>query len=97
MMREEYSLTDVLRSPIRAALSTFAAFVLCGAVPLLPFAFGLPQAFQTSIVVTGCVFGLIGALKSQWSLAPAWRSAIETALIGTSVAYILGHLLKTIV
>ncbi|MFY0610377.1 MAG: VIT1/CCC1 transporter family protein [Hyphomicrobiaceae bacterium] len=100
MMREEYGLTGVLRSPIRAALSTFSAFVLCGAVPLLPFALGLPQGFTVSIVATGCVFGVIGALKSHWSLAPAWKSATETLLIGAAaalVAYVLGHLLKTIV
>jgi len=100
MMREEYGLPDVIRSPMRAALSTFAAFVLCGAVPLMPFALGLPNAFTISIVATGCVFGLIGALKSQWSLAPVWRSASETLLIGAAaalVAFVIGNLLKSIV
>lgn len=97
MMREEYGLTNVMRSPTRAALSTFTTFVLCGAVPLLPFAIGLPHAFTISIVATGCVFGVIGALESQWSLAPAWRSATETLLIGATaalVAYVIGHLPK---
>jgi VIT1/CCC1 family predicted Fe2+/Mn2+ transporter len=99
MMREEYGLTNVMRSPTMAALSTFAAFVICGAVPLLPFALSLPHAFTISIVATGCVFGVIGALKSNWSLAPAWRSAIETLAIGAAaamVAYVIGHLLKAI-
>jgi len=100
MMREEYGLARVMRSPMTAALSTFAAFLVCGLVPLLPFAFGMPNAFLIAIVATGCVFGLIGALKSQWSLAPAWQSAIETLLIGgvaASVAYCVGYLLKSIV
>lgn len=100
MMREEYGLAEVVRSPLRAAWSTFAAFVLCGAVPLLPFALGLPHAFLVSIGTTTCVFAAIGALKSRWSLSPAWRSATETLVIGASaavVAYTIGHLLKSLV
>jgi vacuolar iron transporter family protein len=99
MMQEEYGLSSTVRSPIKAALSTFAAFVLCGAVPLIPFALGVPNAFSVAIVATGCVFVAIGTLKSQWSLAPAWRSAIETLLIGATaafVAYYVGNFLKTI-
>jgi VIT1/CCC1 family predicted Fe2+/Mn2+ transporter len=99
MMQDEYGLSSTVRSPIKSALSTFVAFVLCGAVPLIPFALGLPKAFSISIVATGCVFVAIGTLKSQWSLAPAWRSAIETLLIGATaafVAYFVGNLLKTI-
>ena len=38
MMAEEYGQPKVLRAPWKAALSTFAAFIICGAVPLLPFA-----------------------------------------------------------
>lgn len=100
MMREEYGLAVIIRSPLRAAWSTFAAFVLCGAVPLLPFALGLPHAFLVSIGTTACVFAAIGALKSRWSLSPAWRSATETLVIGAAaaiVAYTIGHLLKSLV
>lgn len=100
MMREEHGLASTMRSPTTAALSTFAAFVICGAVPLLPFALWLPHAFAISIVATGCVFAVIGASKSRWSLAPAWRSALETLAIGAAaavVAFLLGRWLKTIV
>ena len=38
MLAEDYSLRRQVRSPWRAALSTFGAFVLCGLPPLLPFA-----------------------------------------------------------
>jgi len=60
---------------------------------------GLPGAFTVSIVATGLVFAFIGALKSRWSLAPAWWSALETVLIGAAaaaVAYFVGDLLKSI-
>ena len=100
MMREEHGLAAVNRSPINAALSTFAAFIVCGAVPLAPYAVGLSNAFETSIVATAVVFVIIGAMKSQWSLAPAWRSAAETLLIGTAaalVAYYIGVALKSVV
>ncbi|MBU2534171.1 MAG: VIT1/CCC1 transporter family protein [Alphaproteobacteria bacterium] len=100
MMREEYGLSPVVRSPLMAALSTFASFLVCGAVPLLPFLFGFDQAFAISIVATGLVFLVIGALKSFWALAPAWRSALETLAIGAlaaAVAYGVGDALKAII
>ena len=97
MMRDEHGLARGLRSPVTAALCTFAAFLLCGAVPLVPFAFGLEDAFAISIAATGVVFCAIGALKSLWSLTPAWRSALETLAIGgiaAAVAYGVGVFLK---
>ena len=80
-----------------AAVVTFLAFLICGAVPLLPFAIGLADAFMVSVVMTGMVFIVIGAAKSRWSLAPWWRSALETFLIGaaaSSLAYVVGMLLQ---
>ena len=100
MMREEYGLASEPRSPLVAALSTFVSFVLCGTVPLVPFAAGMSYAFETAAIATGVVFALIGALKSRWSLSPAWRSALETLMIGAmaaAVAYAVGVLLKGLV
>jgi VIT1/CCC1 family predicted Fe2+/Mn2+ transporter len=86
MLAEEYGLPQVLRSPIRAAIGTFSAFLVCGAVPLLPFLFVVPSAFVSSIVLTGVVFLGIGALKSRWSTARWWASAGETLGIGLGAA-----------
>jgi len=100
MMREEHGLAAALRSPLKSAASTFIAFVLCGAVPLLPFAFSLTYSFNVSIAATAIVFAVIGALKSRWSLVPAWRSSLETLAIGAAaaaVSYFVGDVLKTIV
>lgn len=97
MMRDEHGLARDVRSPVTAALSTFVAFLVCGAVPLIPFAIGLDHAFTIAIVMTGIVFAIIGALKSRWSLAPAWWSAMETLAIGSVaaiVAYGVGVFLK---
>lgn len=97
MLTEEYGIPPVLPSPLKAAFVTFVAFLICGAVPLLPFALGLGEPFTVSVVMTGIVFLAIGAAKSRWSLAPWWRSAIETFLIGataSALAYVVGMLLQ---
>lgn len=100
MLAEEYGVPRVLRSPYKAALSTFAAFLLCGIVPLLPYLIGAPDAFFWASVMTGVVFFGIGAGKSRWSLAAWWVSGAETLLIGTVAAlaaYGIGAWLETIV
>jgi VIT1/CCC1 family predicted Fe2+/Mn2+ transporter len=56
MLSEEYGLPRTIRSPLKAAASTVAAFMLCGSVPLLPFVVGAPASFEISIVITGLVF-----------------------------------------
>ncbi len=100
MLSEEYGLPKVVRSPIKAAASTFAAFMLCGAVPLLPFAVDAPASFELSVGMTGAVFFLIGSGKSRWSPVSWWRSGLETLGIGmgaAALAYVVGHGLKTLV
>jgi VIT1/CCC1 family predicted Fe2+/Mn2+ transporter len=94
MLVEEYGLVPHLRSPLRAAWGTFAAFGLCGAVPLIPFMAGLEHAFSIAIVLTGAVFFAIGSAKSRWSLVSWWRSGIETLAIGlgaAGLAYVIGY------
>ncbi|MGH6903353.1 MAG: VIT1/CCC1 transporter family protein, partial [Geminicoccaceae bacterium] len=100
MLAEEYGLPKAVRSPLKAAASTFAAFVLCGAVPLLPFLFGSAAGFQLAIAMTALVFFLIGSTKSRWSPVSWWRSGAETLAIGlgaAALAFLIGHGLKTLV
>ncbi|MEM8838093.1 MAG: VIT1/CCC1 transporter family protein [Pseudomonadota bacterium] len=99
MMSEEYGLGRTQRDPLTAAMATFAAFVLCGAVPLLPFFLPVAGPFTLAIVMTSLVFFAIGAVKSRWSLTSWWVSGTETFLIGTAaaaVAYGIGFALKEI-
>jgi VIT1/CCC1 family predicted Fe2+/Mn2+ transporter len=84
MTVEEYGLSSTRRSPILAGLNTFAAFVLCGLVPLL--AYLVTGSFTFCVVATGCTFVAIGAIKSRWSLTSWWRSGIEMLVIGMSAA-----------
>ena len=100
MLAEEYGLAKAVRSPLKAAASTFASFVLCGAVPLLPFLFGSAAGFQLAIAMTALVFFLIGSTKSRWSPVSWWRSGAETLAIGlgaAALAFLIGHGLKTLV
>ncbi|MFT5786046.1 MAG: VIT1/CCC1 family predicted Fe2+/Mn2+ transporter [Ascidiaceihabitans sp.] len=90
MLTDEYGLARDDPEPMRAAIATFAAFLIAGAVPLIPFLLGLERAFITSIFATMSIFFLIGAGKSRWSLAKWWRSGAETLMIG-GVAALLAY------
>lgn len=95
MLEGEYGIGGVDPHPMRAALATFLAFLLVGMIPLLPFIFALSNAFAVSAVMTLGTFFAIGAFKSIWSLAPWWRSGLETLLIGgiaAGIAYYVGTL-----
>jgi VIT1/CCC1 family predicted Fe2+/Mn2+ transporter len=99
MMTEEHGLPPISRSPGRAALLTFFAFLLCGSVPLLPFVLGFPSTIWASTLMTGATFFSIGSLRSRWSPAPWWRAGLETFLIGitaAAMAYLVGVLLAGI-
>ena len=99
MIREEYGLPFSVRSPWRAAASTFSAFLVCGIVPLIPFLGGLGSAFWVASAATSLTFVFIGALKSRWSVHPWWHSSLSTLAIGGSaaaVAYGIGAWLRDI-
>lgn len=100
MLTEEYGLSVAERSPMRGAIATFAAFFICGSVPLLPFLVGLGQSLAIAAVMTAFVFFVIGSLKSKWSTAPWWASGLETLIIGVlaaGMAYGVGYALKLLI
>ncbi len=95
MIEGEYGLGSVDPHPMKAAMATFLAFLIAGLIPLLPFLAGMDAAFSTSAWMTMGVFFAIGALKSRWSLAPWWRSGLETLAIGgaaAAIAFLVGSL-----
>jgi VIT1/CCC1 family predicted Fe2+/Mn2+ transporter len=100
MMAEEHGMPGIIRSPMRAALMTFIAFVVCGAVPVLPYALLLAEPLWPATIMTGLTFFAIGSLRSRWSPTPWWRAGLETLAIGmlaAGVAYLVGALLKDLV
>jgi VIT1/CCC1 family predicted Fe2+/Mn2+ transporter len=95
MLVGEYGVSPVDPAPLRAALATFAAFLLAGLVPLLPYFLALENAFAVSMTMTFAVFAIIGALRGFWSLRPGWWTAAETFLIGgtaAAIAFAVGSL-----
>ena len=99
MMTEEHGLPSVTRSPVKSALITFLAFVVCGFVPILPFAMRLAHAVLVSIAMTALVFFAIGSIRSLWSLKSWWYAGLETLVVGmiaAGVAYVAGDFLRNL-
>ncbi|MBO0346104.1 VIT1/CCC1 transporter family protein [Roseibium limicola] len=97
MMQEEYGLARPTRKAGYAALATFAAFVLCGSLPLVPFLFGMAASGLSTTLVTALAFFAIGAVKSHWSVRSWVRSGLETCLIGLTaagIAWFVGYGLR---
>jgi len=100
MMQEEYGLSAAQRSPLKAALTTFAAFVVCGTLPLVPFLFGFPASAQITTLLTASAFFAIGSIKSRWSTQHWFWSGLETTAIGmaaAAIAWVVGHLLQGLI
>ena len=97
MLTEEYGLPYEVRSAWLAGITTFAAFLVCGLVPLLPYLFKLDQALTLSTLLTGGVFFAIGSVKSRWSTSSWWSSGLSTLAVGAtaaSLAYAAGVVLR---
>jgi VIT1/CCC1 family predicted Fe2+/Mn2+ transporter len=100
MMSDEHGIPPVQRSPLQSALTTFLAFLICGLVPILPFAFGLTSAVTVSTVMTAMVFFAIGSIRSSWSPKSWWLAGLETLSIGLTaalVAYAAGDFLRNLI
>lgn len=103
MLIEELGLHLEARSPWRAGLSTFAAFVVVGFVPLVPFLMGALLAehlrFVVSCIATGTAFAAIGVAKGRVLKRSLMMSGAETLLIGGAaavVAYLVGAWLRRV-
>lgn len=95
MATDEYGLSPTLRSPMLAALSTFAAFILCGCIPLVSYL--STGGLIVCVVATGATFFGVGAIKSLWSAAGWLRSGLETFVIGmgaAALAFVVGYGLR---
>lgn len=97
MLQEEYGLAVAQRAPLKSALSTFAAFVICGSLPLIPFVIGLPASGLVTTLLTMTAFFGIGSIKARWSTQHWFWSGMETTAIGTTaagIAWLVGFLLN---
>jgi len=96
---KDYDFSRYMRSPTQAALTTFAAFIGCGLVPLVAYLLA-PTRFSVCVVTTACTFFAIGAVKSRYSLTVWWRSGLDTLFLGmcaAALAYAAGHTLRLLI
>ena len=97
LAREELGLNpDDLGSPWQAAASSFIAFALGAAVPLVPFLGGLTGARATAaaVVITLVALFGVGLGLSLFTGRDALRSAVRMVLIGGgagAVSYLVGR------
>ncbi len=102
MLAEEHGVLKDQQNPYRAALTTFAAFIGVGVIPLLPLlipALSMTQQFALSAALAGLMFFSIGALKSLAFSKPPLRAGLGTLLTGgtaAALAFGTGHLLRAL-
>ena len=106
MLVDELGISLESPSALKAATTTFLAFVFVGSLPLAAFLFGLivpsdsSWLFAVSTFMTAIAFFLVGTAKS-WFVQQKWYwSGLETLVVGgiaASLAYIVGLLLKGVV
>ncbi len=102
MLQEEYGVSKPSHCAFKSGLHTFAAFFVCGAMPLVPFLLpGVPSDYQggTALLLSGITFFAIGSLKSFWSVKSLHREGFETLFIGLTaalLAYGVGYFLQTL-
>jgi VIT1/CCC1 family predicted Fe2+/Mn2+ transporter len=100
MMVEEHGLhPEEDGSPALHAFMTFAAFVLFGSVPILPYLFSLPDEnrFLVTIIATGFTLLLVGFLRSAVTRERLIKGPLEILLVGSlcaAVSYGIGVALK---
>jgi VIT1/CCC1 family predicted Fe2+/Mn2+ transporter len=83
------------------AWMTFASFVVFGAVPLLPYLIGVPEAwrFTIAIVATTLALLVLGAARSLVTRERFWHGPIEIAAVGATgavIAYGIGILSRSV-
>jgi len=101
MLVEEWGLRLQPPSPWKSGLVTFAGFVLCGSIPLLPLPlsfYGLDATtiFLSSAMLTGLAFALIGVFRARVVQEGPLASVVETVATGgvaAAIAYGVGVLL----
>jgi VIT1/CCC1 family predicted Fe2+/Mn2+ transporter len=102
MLTEEHGLQKTSRNPVKAAITTFGAFIFVGSIPLVPFlvkGMEMRLQFLLSACLAATMFFTVGAMKSRVFSRPALRSGLGTLLTGgaaAAMAFLVGYLLRKI-
>jgi len=90
------------RSAVQDGAATFIAFVLAGALPLLPFLIpgASEHAFIISAITGGIAFFLVGAARSLVITKNLFVAGLEILIVGGAaavIAYGLGSWVETLI
>jgi len=97
MLAEEFGVSKPIHTPFRAGLNTFIAFLICGAMPLVPYVFGIKYAPYWALALSGITFFIIGSVKSLWSIKGWFVEGLITTAIGLCAAaltFAIGYALQ---
>jgi len=107
MLHNEWGLQPNSKSALRAAISTFIAFVTVGSLPILPFLYNalthenihITHPYTWSTILTGLGFIIVGALKSRFVEKHWLAEALITLFVGgaaAALAFLIGILLQNL-
>src|SRR5262245_12260937 len=85
--RAAQNLPEQEAKPVRHGIATFAAFVVAGVLPLLPYV--LPVAverFAWSVFLTMAAMFAIGGSRALVTVERWWKGGLEMLLLGIAVA-----------
>lgn len=98
MMVDELGLPkEKFEHPGKNGLATFISFASAGLFPLLPYVFGLPKAFDVSILVTALTLFLVGSLRAVVTKKSWLVSGIEMLAVGAvaaAAAFVTGRAIE---
>ena len=86
--REAENLPEEEAHPWKHGFATLLAFVVAGAVPLVPYVLPLSTSRRpvwSTVLTFGTLFG-VGALRAPITSERWWRSGLETLMLGVLVA-----------
>jgi VIT1/CCC1 family predicted Fe2+/Mn2+ transporter len=85
--REAASLPELETYPWKHGLATMGAFVIAGAVPLLPYLVpGAADRLLSSSLLTSIALFVVGSSRALVTTDRWWKSGLETLLLGALVA-----------
>jgi len=83
--RAAIDLPEEEASPARHGLMTFLAFAVAGAVPMLPYLFGI-GGFLSCVVLTLAALFAVGSLRALVTVEHWWTAGLEMLGLGVLVA-----------
>lgn len=100
VIHEEFRLPEIEPGgAVQGALATFVAFLVAGAVPLVPYVLGFPEdrQFSWSIILMALALFAVGSARTLVTKRNWLRSGLEMLLVGSiaaMVSYGIGYALK---